>query len=299
MVGDAGHPSHAPRRGSVPHRTIRGGARGLRASPQTITYAELFDGITKVLTRAIEDAGKDPGRWRDLVGHIDSLPVADRDRLLAAFEALDPDSLGDEGRVEVWRALVDLAGQHRQFPDAPWAMPGDAVDRVESVAAHFAPASLVDLHADLFGHHPRLPGIDPREHAVYDEALRAARRDAVRAILDSGGVAELLRLGAAAVLPAAVGWAAAEARGDDLADELLPLLGTDGSDGEVARGYAGARIEADGLDWVARQLQRWPDGESVPQQAGLLLAVPRPNHRLWSPSSTGSTPTYARPSGSA
>ena len=182
--------------------------------------------------------------------------------------------------MEVWRALVDLAAQHRQFPDAPWAMPGDAVGRVESVAARFAPTSLVDLHADLFGHHPRLPGIDPRDYVAYDEALRGARRDAVRDILDSGGFAELLRFGATVVLPAAVGWAAAEVGADDLADELLPLLGAGGSDGEVARGYAGARIEADGLDWVVQQLQRWPDGESVPQQAGLLLAVPRPTAAL-------------------
>jgi hypothetical protein len=260
-----GSPSHHPR--------WRSWAQG---QPGTITYAELYDGITKVLTRAIEDAGKDSERWRDLVGHIDSLPVADRDRLLAAFEGLDAATLGDEGRVEVWRTLVDLAAQHRQFPDAPWAMPADVVDRVESVAAHFAPTSLVDLHADLLGHHPRLPGIDPHDHAAYEEALRAARRGAVSAILDSGGVAELLRFGAAGVLPAAVGWAAAEVRDDDLADDLLPLLGSDGSDGEVARGYAGARIEADGLNWVARQLQRWPGDHAVDQQAGLLLAVPWP-----------------------
>ncbi len=60
----------------------------------------------------------------------------------------------------------------------------------------------------------------------------------------------------AAKLPVAVGWAAAEARGDDLADDLLPLPGSDGSDSLVARGYAGSRIEADGLDWLVRQLQR-------------------------------------------
>ena len=94
------------------------------------------------------------------------------------------------------------------------------------------------------------------------------------------GIPGLLRLGAAATLPVAVGWAAAEARGDDLADDLLPLLGTDGSDGWVAQGYAGGRIEADGLDWLVRQLKRWPGGESVPQQAGLLLAVTRPNEAL-------------------
>lgn len=265
----SGSPSHRPR--------WRPWAQG---QPATITYGELFDAITKVLARAIEDAGKDPGRWHDLAGHIDSLPAADRDRLLAAFEALDPATLGDEGRTEVWRALADLAGQHRQFPDAGWAIPGDDVTRVESAAARFAPASLVDLHADLFGHHPRLLGVDPLDPVVYDQALQAARRDAARAILDSGDVPELRRLGAVAVLPAAAGWAAAEACGDDLAGELVPLLGDSGPDSEVARGYAGARIDAEGLDWVTRQLQQWPSGQSVGQQAGLLLAVLRPGAAL-------------------
>ena len=272
-------PTHLGRgSGSLSHRPRwRSWAQG---QPATITYGELFDAITMVLTRAIEDAGKDPGRWHDLAGHIDSLPAADQDRLLAAFEALDPGTLSDGGRVEVWRALADLAGQHRQFPDAAWAMPADDVTRVESVAAGFAPASLVDLHADLFGHHPRLPGVDPLDPVVYDQALQAARRDAVRAILDSGATSELRRLGAAAMLPAAAGWAAAQVCGDDLAGELVPLLGGSGPDGEVARGYAGARIEAEGLDWVTRQLQRWPGGQSVHQQAGLLLAVPRPGAAL-------------------
>ncbi len=125
-----------------------------------------------------------------------------------------------------------------------------------------------------------LPGVDPLDHPRYEEALPPARQDAARAVLDSEGIVGLLRLGAAAKLPIAVGWAAAQARGDDLADDLLALLGTDGSDGLVAQGYAAGRIEADGLDWLVRQLQRWLDGESIPQQAGLLLAVTRPSEAL-------------------
>lgn len=69
-------------------------------------------------------------------------------------------------------------------------------------------------------------------------------------------------------------------RRDDLADDLLPLFGTDGPDGWVAHGYAAGRIEAHGLDRFVRQLQRRPDGESTPQQAGLLLAVTRPTEIL-------------------
>lgn len=264
-----GSPSHHPR--------WRSWAQG---QPAAVTYSELFDGITKVLTRAIEDAGTDPGRWADLVTHIASLPVTDRDRLLAAFETADPDDLGQQGRSRVWRALTSLAAQHRQFPDAPWAMPRDDTGRAEAVAARFAPASLVELHAELFDDHPRLPGVDLHDPIAYDEALRSARRDAAGAILDSGGITELLRLAARVKLPAAVGWAAADAQGDDAADAILPLLGTDGPDGKIARGYAAGRTDADGITWVSQQLQHWPGDESVARQAGLLLAVPRPGAAL-------------------
>ena len=244
-----------------------------------ITWAELLAGVSEILSRIIADAEKQPGRWRDLVAHVDTLPAADRDRLLDAFQALDPDSLGNPGRRDMWRALVDLGAQHRQFPNAPWVMPGDVIERVEIVAAHFAPISPVDLSVDLFGHRPHLPGID-RLGPEYDGELRTARRDATRSVIEAEGIPGLLRLGVAATLPIAVGWVAAEARGDDLANDLLPLLGTDSSDGWVAHGYAGGRIEADGLDWLGQQLQRWNSGDSVPQQVGLLLAVTRPNQDL-------------------
>jgi hypothetical protein len=65
------------------------------------------------VTRIIADAGKEPGRWIDLVSHVDTLPAADRDQLLDAFEGLDPDSLGDRGRRDMRRALVDLGAQRR------------------------------------------------------------------------------------------------------------------------------------------------------------------------------------------
>ena len=287
-LGALGSPSHRPR--------WRSCAQG---RPQTITHAELFDGVTNILTRAIEDAGEDPARWKDLVNHIASLPVADRDRLLAAFEALDPDNLGDEGRVEVWRALVDLAAQHRQFAGAPWAMPDDVVGRVEGVAAHFAPASLVDLHADLFGHHPRLPGIDPRDFAAYDETLRAARRDAVGAILDSGGVAELLRLAATVDLPAAMGWAAAEAprRRARRRDPSAPRdrrLGWRGRLRLRRSAHRGGRygVGRAAVPALARR-QVCPTADRAAARRS------QPGRGPSSPSSTGSTPMSARPSGSA
>jgi hypothetical protein len=238
---------------------------------------DLFAATTEVVTRLLDDAGDDPDRWIDLLGHFESLPPSDRDRVLTALEVLCPDSLGDPGRISVWRALVELCGRHRQFLDMGWAMPADVVDRMERGAERFAPTSATDLYADLFDDHPRLPGVAPDDFNGYYEALGISQRDAAHAVLDGGGVRDLLALGATAKQPFAVGWAAAADRGDDLIDEILPLLGTEDSDGWVARGYAGARIETEGLRWLEYQLQRRTSTWTVAQRTGLLLAVQRPS----------------------
>lgn len=156
-------------------------------------------------------------------------------------------------------------------------MPGDVLDRIDHIGARFAPASLIDLYTDLFDHHPRLPDVDPRDYVAYENALRLARQRAVSALLDGGGTTDLLGLGSAVTLPRAVGWAVAEARGDQLADELLRLLGVDGSDGQVASGYAAGRINEGGLEWAEQRFQQTDVTWSAVQQAGLLLAVLRPS----------------------
>jgi hypothetical protein len=264
-----GFPTHRPR--------WRPWAQG---RTDVVDPVEVAAGTTEIVTRLLEDAGTSDERWSDLISHLDSVSTSDRDRILAALETLDPDRLGDPGKTSVWRSLAKLTGRHRQFANSDWAMPEAVVNRVEDIAGHFAPTSLADLYTDLFDHRARLPGLEPRDYEAYEDALRTARRDAARAVVEDGGVTELLVLGSAAKLPVAVGWAAAEAWGDQIARELLPLLGTEGWEGEVARGYAGGRLDADGLDWVERQLRRSDVTWTSLQQAGLLLAVPRQGLRL-------------------
>ncbi len=246
--------------------------------PQEINYPEVIAGTAEVVSRLMTDAGTDGDRWADLVAHLDSLPN-DQERILARLEAIDPADLG-ESRTKAWRALVELANKHRDFADAPWVMPTEVIERAERAAARFAPDSSIELHRDLFSHRARLPGVDRADYEAYNTAVQTARAGAVREVLDRDGVSGVLALGQAVELPAAVGSAAGEARGDELADDLLPLLGSLGTDDRVASGYAGARIEADGLDWLERQLVLRAETASVPQLVGLLLAVMRPSSRL-------------------
>jgi hypothetical protein len=155
---------------------------------ETILLAEA---VGKVIARLLDDAGKDASRWTNLVAHIDVPPFGDHDQVLDALERLDPDTLDEPGRKDLWQALVGHGKDHRQFPEAPWALPGDVVDRVEAVAARLAPASAADRHADLFNSEPRLTDLPVTDPADYGNAVRAVPRVAVREILDGGGVRDL------------------------------------------------------------------------------------------------------------
>ena len=237
---------------------------------------DLGTATAEIVTRLLDDVGKDPDRWTDLVERIDRLPGTGRDQVLAALEVLDPDSLGGPGRTQVWRALVEVGGRHRQFHDMGWAMHADMVDRIDRLTGRFAPASPIDLHADLFDDHPRLHYVARDDFTGYYDALEHARHDAAREVLDSGGIHALLALGATAKLPLAVGWAAAAVQDDTLADDILPLLGSDGPDGWIARGYAAARIQAAGLDWLEQQTPtaiRRMDGRTASRAPCLRLAA--------------------------
>jgi hypothetical protein len=250
-----------------------------RTPPEEATPDPLAAAVAEVITRLIDDAGEDAGRWTDLVAHVDVPPFGDHDRVLDALEQLDPDSLDEPGRNGLWQALVDLGHDHRRFPEADWALPGEVVDRVEAVAGRFAPASAADRHADLFNSHPRFTDLSISDATGYDAAVRAVRRDAIREVLDGGGVPDLLAFGRAVTMPIALGWAAGEARSEALAADLLPLVGADGTDGCVAHGWAGARVQADGVGWIERHLEG-AETWSTAQRAGLLLADPSPSLAL-------------------
>ena len=234
----------------------------------------------QIASRMIKDAGRDADRWADLIGVFEKLPRADRDRVLAAIERLDPGSLTDQGQITVWHALTELSARHRQFPGTWWAMPPAMVGRIEQAAQRFEPRSPADLYSCLFSGAPRLPGMPPGDPAGYWEALQSARHDAIRAVMDSEGVSGLLALGRKAELPAAAGWSAAEISGDLLTGSLLPLLGADDPDGQVARGYAGARIDAEGTGWAEHQLHQHLEWDAE-RQARLLLTAPHPGMSLF------------------
>ena len=247
-----------------------------RGVSNEINHADVGSGTAELVTRMLVDVQTKPQRWVQFIDHMYSLPAGERDRILEALEGLSAADFEAPERTTAWHALMALVEQHRRFPDAQWTMPAAVTDRIQAVSHQFAPDSLVDLSVDLFDHHPYLAGVDMDDYPVYDDALRSARNTAASAVLETGGLEQLLELGRKVVLPGLVGFElAALGPTSDVEEQLLSHLAGTGSDGVVALGYAAAKAETEGLDWVKNEL----DGSDAwtPAQRAQLLLAPRTN----------------------
>ena len=99
--------------------------------------------------------------------------------------------------------------RHRSYPDAAWAMGEEDLAALEAVYQELTPADPVAAHARLFDNWPDLPEGEPHEYEEANERIAEARRKAVRAAYESGGVSTILDIAEAAEEPNQVGVAVA------------------------------------------------------------------------------------------
>ena len=158
--------------------------------------------MTKML---INGVGTDAGRWADLVGIISRLPPKDRRRTIDLMAQRAETLREHTAAHSLWTRLKGVLHLHRSYPDAAWAMDADALTSLEAVYRKLTPADPVSSYAQLFDHWPDLPEGKPNDHMAATERIAEARRKAIRAAYESGGVSAILDIAQSAQEPHEVG----------------------------------------------------------------------------------------------
>ena len=117
------------------------------------------------------------------------------------------------------------------------------------------------------------PGVARSDHDAYDQAVEAARAEALRETLDTAGLDGLTDLAESSEVPGHVGWTLAEVAGDERASELFLLLERDGKASRMASAWARAMVwlhSAESVERVTRDSESWPRD----QQTAFLIAIP-------------------------
>jgi hypothetical protein len=239
-----------------------------------IPRIEYFSFVSEIVERCIREAGTDAMRWSALLEHYMNLPPDDRASIVSALTVLvDTGALVLTDSERIWNSLRDIVGRHREYADAEWALPEDALAGLDVLISKLEPSSAYQRHKWLFEDHmPPLEDLARREdRAAYDRLLAERRRDAISEILAEGGLEAVRQLAATSVVSWCVGIALADAA-PTIDPSLLDLLSSDGRDLELAGQYFSQRFRQEGWEWLLEILEQHPEIDAL-RRARLLLAT--------------------------
>jgi hypothetical protein len=177
--------------------------------PQRVNVREWTETTTAIMSMLLPMMRARGTLWPDFLGHLDKLPAAERDRIYAelpfAIQALNPDE-----RTTLWEKATDIIRHHREYQEAPWALPEGDLARFEAAVADAKPTDPRDEARWLFDEtHPDI-GIPKTSFPEFDREVTKMRTAAVKHILDELGMAGVESLAQTVEYPYLVGAALAE-----------------------------------------------------------------------------------------
>lgn len=231
--------------------------RDWKPERRQVSFAEWGAYIHILVRQAVELANQDAERWIELASMFSGLPPTEREPVLRGLDELvGRQSLSTNMRLRLWESLDAEVRKHEQFASSGWYM-GDAdLQRVRELATRVEPTTDVQRYTYLFDWHPRLNGIDAKDHERYQVRLHSLRVEAVADMLRPEAARKVGVVAERCKAPAQLGAVVAEVT-DSLTDEMLKWLDADSPAlQELAHGWARYKIATNGVQWFRTSLQK-------------------------------------------
>ncbi|HEV7406601.1 MAG TPA: hypothetical protein VGO11_26860 [Chthoniobacteraceae bacterium] len=244
------------------------------------TNSEYWRQVFDYADIAIRIASSDLPKLAELIDHLPNLPKELHIRILSHLGSEEVVNAGEEQRRIVWEALVDLSTKHRKYADCAWAMPAEAIERIEETASKIAPKSPEGISNRLFS---------DRDFDLYDEKgeyeeqrqrLDLRRQEAVQQILQVRGLAGVVTFAKNVGSPSKVGESLGRLETSVYDTEILPNLlnSPERPLSELVRGFVWGRHRVKGWSWAdSLSFSGWTSEQMAEVFALLPFA-----HEIWS-----------------
>lgn len=240
---------------------------------EKVTNAEYWEQVSNYAQLAVDAATHNRDMLPDVIERLPHLPEPTFSRLLEDLGADATRELPEPDRRPIWESLVTLGARHRKYADADWAMPSEAVARIEDAASKLAPKSASLLHRRLFSDRDFDLYEEKGDYEEQQRALTQKREEAVKEIIAASGIDGVVEFSKTVHSPWQVGIALGFV-GDPASDAaLLPayLVAENRSLEKLAAGFVWGRYRSKGWAWVdGIDVQGW-DGK---QRGALLTNLP-------------------------
>jgi hypothetical protein len=237
------------------------------------TNRDYWEQITAYSEMAVNQAIQDRAKLATIVDHLNQLPPAARQKLIAHLGSDEVVSLPEEERLSIWNELTDFVTRHRKFSHADWALPSDEINQIAAIAARLEPADPVYKYRRLFVQRDFDLYEETDDYAEQAKKLLERRQDAVREIHSQGGVQAVIEFADRVETPGQVGFAFGAIAPPEDEPEILPGLFE--AQSSAAKQFAAAfilgRFQTSGWQWVdGLDMIAWTSD----QKAALLAYLP-------------------------
>jgi len=223
-----------------------------------VPQSEYWERVKKLVNLTVELAKGNSARLGQLVDHLESLPEAGLESLLAYLGSEQVRQLRDAERQHVVDQLLRLADKHTKFATAAWALPKELIERIRALALSLQTADKMLKYRRMFSNRDfEFVGAGD-DYTTQLEKLEKQRQEALRDIIQEGGQTRALKFARQVPSPRQAGFSLGQV-GDDTTDELLlPASLSIEDDEHLIGGYLIGRLVAGQWQWVdSLPLNKW------------------------------------------
>jgi hypothetical protein len=237
--------------------------RDWKPDTEGVSNQEYWDSTSLVAQRLLDMAEHQPDRWPELLERLADFPPPERASTLDKLTAMADDEQAageDVPRQAIWATLDELVRRHRAFADAEWALPASEIDQLARIADRMTPIDPIEAHRWLFDTHWPEMRTERDTFAERQRQVEAARAEAIKAVLESGGIEAVELLARSVGQPGFVGTATADHGTEELDQRVVLLLDNDDAKlASFAYGYCVRRAERGHWPWISAQLKLLTD----------------------------------------
>lgn len=217
-----------------------------------VTNREYWEQVTAYAEMAVSQAVQDQKKLAPIVDHLNQLPAAARQKLLAHLASDEVVSLPQEERLPIWNELTDFVTKHKKFAGAKWTLGLDEIVEISAVADRLEPEAPNYKYRRLFVERDFDLYEETDNYAEQLEKLQERRKAAVRELYSQGGVKAVIQFAEQVKTPGQVGFAFGAFASPEVEQEILPGLFESRSPGiaQFAAGFVLGRFGTRGWQWV-------------------------------------------------
>ena len=239
-----------------------------------VLRTEYWDQVTAFTELAVTLARESTDKLHELINRLPDLPRPAHESLLSHLGSPEIRDLPEAERLPLWEKLEDLVRQHRKFADADWALPEDAIKRIEDTSNSLAPNAPELRYHHLFSDRDFDLFDEKGDYESQRQRLDEARKAAVNTIFAAGALTDVLKFAHEVTAPYEVGRALGAIASDEIEAEVLPSMldaTPDTTLGRFVAGFVWARYWIRKWNWVDAVLNR--DWEAK-EKAAFFIRLP-------------------------